>query len=84
MADNREVRKPLLRLEHKHKGAIDRIHSEGAAAIFPKPRGKGPGLGLSISRSIVNEHGGDILLASEYGKGTTFSVLLPVLAAATA
>lgn len=44
-----------------------------------KPRGKGTGLGLSIARSILKEHNGDIRLASERGKGTTFSVLLPSL-----
>ncbi|MDA3924123.1 MAG: PAS domain S-box protein [Kiritimatiellae bacterium] len=43
-----------------------------------KPRGKGTGLGLSIARTILTEHNGNILLSSEPGKGTTFSVLLPV------
>jgi len=62
----------------------DRLDHVFKTFFTTKPRGKGTGLGLSIARSIVNEHGGDILLASEYGKGTTFSVLLPVLAAATA
>jgi len=42
-----------------------------------KPKGKGTGLGLSISRGIVRDHKGDILVASEIGKGTTFSVFLP-------
>lgn len=44
-----------------------------------KPRGKGTGLGLSIARSIAAEHNGEIRLASECGKGTTFRVLLPSL-----
>ncbi|MEI7901349.1 MAG: HAMP domain-containing sensor histidine kinase, partial [bacterium] len=44
-----------------------------------KPRGKGTGLGLSIARSILKEHNGDILLASERGKGATFSVRLSAL-----
>ena len=37
----------------------------------------GTGLGLVITREIVREHGGEIRIASEVGKGTTFTVLLP-------
>ena len=43
-----------------------------------KPAGEGTGLGLSIVRSIVAEHGGEIKFTTEAGKGTTFSVYLPV------
>ncbi|KAF0219758.1 MAG: multi-sensor hybrid histidine [Geobacteraceae bacterium] len=44
-----------------------------------KEVGKGTGLGLSISYDIVKKHNGDIYVASEPGKGTTFTVRIPVV-----
>ncbi|MFC1589905.1 sensor histidine kinase [Candidatus Omnitrophota bacterium] len=38
----------------------------------------GTGLGLAISKKIIEEHGGRMICRSEYGKGSTFSFLLPV------
>ena len=42
-----------------------------------KPFGQGTGLGLSISHGIVRALAGDLELASELGRGTTFRVTLP-------
>jgi PAS domain S-box-containing protein len=39
----------------------------------------GMGLGLYISKNIIRAHGGEILLESEYGMGSKFSVVIPVL-----
>jgi len=43
-----------------------------------KEVGQGIGLGLSICHSIVTEHGGNIYVESEPGKGATFIVELPI------
>ena len=39
---------------------------------------KGTGLGLAICKDIVERHGGRIEVQSEVGKGTTFSICLPM------
>lgn len=59
------------------------IAPENLSKIFEpffttKEAGKGTGLGLAISCDIVRKHGGDLLVKSEVGTGTTFTVRLPV------
>lgn len=43
-----------------------------------KEPGQGTGLGLTVSYGIVAEHNGDISLETQEGKGTTFTVWLPL------
>jgi two-component system NtrC family sensor kinase len=45
-----------------------------------KEPGRGTGLGLSVSQGIVERHGGVLLVESQVGQGSTFTIWLPVAA----
>ncbi len=43
-----------------------------------KEVGKGMGLGLTITRQVIKQHGGTLNVDSTPGKGTTFTIRLPL------
>jgi PAS domain S-box-containing protein len=85
-------RNGVIRLTTRQEGneAVVRIQDSGhgmdketLSRIFTpffttKPAGQGTGLGLSICYAIISRHKGRIDVESEPGKGTTFSVRLPI------
>jgi signal transduction histidine kinase len=77
---NRLPGKKIL-LEVKDNGmGIDQEVGKKLFNIFFSTKGsRGTGLGLLLSRKIVQEHGGEILFNSEPRKGSVFQVILPIL-----
>jgi len=55
-----------------------RIFEEFTQVGGPRARRSGTGLGLAIARKLVHLLGGEIHLASKLGKGSTFTIRLPV------
>lgn len=77
-----------------HKGCIISVHDTGIGIrqdqipfLFERFRQaegsvnrsyEGSGLGLALVKELVNLHGGDIFVSSEYGYGTTFTLVIPL------
>ncbi|MCA9809846.1 MAG: HAMP domain-containing histidine kinase, partial [Candidatus Dadabacteria bacterium] len=43
-----------------------------------KPTGVGTGLGLSVAKRVITDHGGEVSIKSKEGKGTTLLIKLPI------
>jgi signal transduction histidine kinase len=58
-------------------GMTDEVRSKLFASFFSTKGSKGTGLGLLVTRKLVEEHNGTIDVESLPGQGTTFTVRLP-------
>ncbi|MDH7511459.1 MAG: cache domain-containing protein [Clostridiales bacterium] len=77
-----DARTDTLRIEFRDTG--HGIKEEDLPRLFEpffttKEVGKGTGLGLAISYGIVQKHNGSIEVKSEVGRGSTFTVVLPLI-----
>jgi two-component system NtrC family sensor kinase len=67
----------IVRIED-HGAGISAEHLKTVFEPFFTTKPGGTGLGLYISHDIVKRHGGSLTVASEPGRGATFSVELPL------
>ena len=67
-------------IDHGHGIARSEMGKIFEPFYTTKAPGKGTGLGLSICYGIVQEHGGKLEVESTLGQGTTFRIILPVVA----
>ena len=81
----REGRSVCLGVSDTGHGMPEEIRSKVFEAFFTtKDFGKGTGLGLTVVKGIIEEHGGTIAVESAVDKGTTFWIRLPLNKASTA
>jgi two-component system NtrC family sensor kinase len=73
-----EDKRVIIHIKDTGIGIPKEIRDKIFEAFFTtKQEVKGVGLGLSVCYGIIKDHGGEIRVESEEGRGSTFSVILP-------
>lgn len=69
----------IIRFEVKDNGSgmSQEVRANLFESFFSTKKGKGTGLGLLVTRKLIEEHKGKIDITSMLGKGTTFTIRLP-------
>ncbi|MCP4254060.1 MAG: PAS domain S-box protein [Candidatus Scalindua sp.] len=68
----------LVSIADSGDGMSEEVRKRIFDPFFTTKRAKGSGLGMSVAYGIITGHGGNIILESEKGKGTTFTLTFPV------
>jgi len=80
MTKKGERRSRMVAVEVSDDGpGMNKEQLEQLFTPFFTTKSRGTGLGLAICQKIISEHRGMIKVASEQGKGTTFTVMLPLI-----
>ncbi len=76
----RDKKYAYIEIQDNGKGMDEETKNKIFNPFFTtKPVGQGTGLGLSISYKVIKNHNGTINVDSEVGKGTKFTIKLPLL-----
>jgi two-component system NtrC family sensor kinase len=76
---SKEDKHALIHIQDTGVGIPEEIRDKIFEAFFTtKQKVKGVGLGLSVCYGIIKDHAGEIKVESEEGKGTTFTIRLPI------
>jgi len=68
----------LIKIEDNGQGIPENLKKDIFNPFFTtKPAGDGTGLGMSMTYDIIKKHGGNIVLNSEVGQGTSFEITIP-------
>jgi len=79
VATRRSEREVLITVEDTGRGIDDKTMKQIFLPFFTtKDVGQGTGLGLSVAHGIIASHGGSIDVRSKVGRGTRFTVHLPI------
>ncbi len=69
----------IIKISDNGQGMSKKVLKEVFVPFFTtKPVGEGTGMGLSIAYGIIKDHNGEINVSSVEGKGTVFTIKLPI------
>jgi CheY-like chemotaxis protein len=75
LGDHRHV---VITVADTGMGMSEEVRKRAFDPYFTTKGEEGTGLGLSVSLSIIERHGGDLRVDSHPGEGTTFTITLPI------
>jgi signal transduction histidine kinase len=79
ISTKKEKDKIIISVIENENAIPDQVREKIFQPFFTtKPTGQGTGLGLSMSYDIIKAHGGELSLKSTEGKGTIFSIIIPI------
>jgi PAS domain S-box-containing protein len=68
----------IVSISDTGEGMTEEVKKRIFDPFFTTKRGEGSGLGMSVAYGVITGHGGKIEVESEVGKGTTFTMSIPI------